>query len=323
MQMTTIGNTNLNVSKLCLGTVNYGTKTEEARARRQLDYFVDRGGNFIDTARIYGDWIPGTRGLSEKVVGKWIRDKQNRESIVIATKGAHPNIETMHIPRVNTDALEQDIKESLSHLQTDYIDLYFLHRDDPKMPVAELIDWLEEKKSQGYIRAYGFSNWTVARLYEAEEYVNKKSYKGFASNQMLASLADVNPKWCAQGQLVAMTKAFEEFHLKTNKNLMAYMSLSNGWFLKQFVKASITEDIAMRYQSESNVRMLEMLQKHCNSEQEILAYCYQFILEREYSSVAIASFGAQEQLEASLACLEQAQINPEVLQMLRELKKQD
>jgi aryl-alcohol dehydrogenase-like predicted oxidoreductase len=116
-----------------------------------------------------------------------MESRRCRENIIISTKGAHPPLEAMDSSRVNIKALEVDLQGSLESLRTDTIDLYFLHRDDPQVPVAELIEWLEAQKGQGRIRYYGCSNWSLQRIMDAQQYALSKGYDGFSCNQILTA----------------------------------------------------------------------------------------------------------------------------------------
>jgi aryl-alcohol dehydrogenase-like predicted oxidoreductase len=157
------------VSKLCLGTGRFGAGLPREEALKQLDLFFDRGGNFVDTARVYADWVPGGHGASESTVGAWLKKRKLRNRVIISSKGAHPDLKTMHIPRMGPADVRFDLEESLRALGTDYIDLYFLHRDDPSRPVGEILDMLESFRKEGKIRHYGCSNWTLNRIEEADK----------------------------------------------------------------------------------------------------------------------------------------------------------
>ena len=156
-------NTELSVAPLCLGTVNYGSAMPEKEAIHQLSRYVELGGNFIDTAHIYGDWEPGMGPLSETAIGKWLKEFPERDRLVISTKGAHPRMQTMQIPRCSDAEIEEDLNSSLELLHTDYVDLYFLHRDDPRRPAGEIVEFLEKQVKAGKIRYYGCSNWKLSR----------------------------------------------------------------------------------------------------------------------------------------------------------------
>src|SRR4051794_31593121 len=102
MKYVTIPGTTLNVSKLALGSAQFGGALAQEQAAELLDCFIAAGGNFIDTAHVYCDWIPGTKSSSEKIIGQWWRSKGlKREQIVIGTKGAHPELATMDVSRLS------------------------------------------------------------------------------------------------------------------------------------------------------------------------------------------------------------------------------
>lgn len=175
------------VSRLCLGSVPFGTTMTEAESFALLDKFVAAGGNFIDTARIYSDWVPGEKRRSERIIGDWMAARRNREKLVIATKGAHPFIESPDVPRASAAELRDDLEGSLRTLRTDVIDLFWLHRDEPARPPEHFIDVLNSFRREGRIRAFGASNWTAARIRAANDYARRSGQPGFAANQ---------PYWC-------------------------------------------------------------------------------------------------------------------------------
>src|SRR5262249_41578104 len=146
-----------------------------------------------DTALVYGEWLPGGKGLGEKTVGKWLRSRHHRPKIIIGTKGAHPRLASMQTQRLSKAEILSDLEESLQNLQTDYIDFYWLHRDDPDRPVAEIITPLYEQVQLGKIRYFGCSNWRLERIKEAQQFASTQGLPGFVGNQLRWSLAVPNP----------------------------------------------------------------------------------------------------------------------------------
>src|SRR5205085_396194 len=136
-------------------TVEFGANIPEAQAFTLLDAFVAAGGNFIDSALVYSDWHPGPRGSAETTIGRWLTERGNRDQIVLATKGAHPELKTMNISRLAPEDINGDVDKSLANLQIDQIDMYWLHRDDVNRPVSEIIDTLQNLVDSGKIRTYG------------------------------------------------------------------------------------------------------------------------------------------------------------------------
>ena len=224
--------TTLAVSPLCLGGTMHGHTTTEAESVALLDRFVTLGGNFLDTARIYSDWVPGERRRSERILGDWLQARGFRDQVVLATKGAHPFIDSLTVPRTSAAEIRDDLEGSLRTLRTDVIDLYWLHRDDPARPVGHFTDLLNTFVREGKIRAFGASNWTTDRLREANAYAKQSGQHGFAANQ---------PFWCLGCQqsrppgftgYVKLGAEMYRFHRETGLALMPYTAQANGFFSK-------------------------------------------------------------------------------------------
>ena len=232
MRDANIPHTDLNPSVICLGTGGMGTTIDRDASFKLLDAFVEAGGNFLDTAKVYSDWIPGERSRSEKTLGAWMRARGNRSQIVLATKGAHPNLQTMDQPRLKPEDITGDIKASLSHLQADVIDLYWLHRDDPAQSVASILDTLNAEAKVGHIRYFGCSNWKAVRIQEADEYAARTGQSSFAANQMLWNAAAIDLNGVADKTLAPMDKAMYELHMRTHLAAVPFSSQANGLFSK-------------------------------------------------------------------------------------------
>lgn len=231
MRYQMIPNTHLHVSVLCLGLANIGVKNTEEDGMALLDAFLDAGGNFIDTARVYSNWIPGEVNRSERIIGDWLVDRGVRDRVVVATKGGHPDL-VDKIPRLSREAMEIDLHGSLEKLQTDVIDLYYLHRDDMNRSVAELLDVLHDFHQLGKIRYYACSNWTPSRMQEAAEYAKAKGYTGFVANQMRWSVAGFQGKPPSDQTMCAMDRETMDFHMQTGMAAIPYNSQGSGFFSK-------------------------------------------------------------------------------------------
>ena len=165
MKKVQLTGTDITVSRICMGAVNFGAALSEANARKMMDAFLEKGGNFVDTAHVYSNWILGERSRSEKIIGRMLGN-YDRKQIIISTKGAHFDLLRPSVSRVTPKSIIKDLGESLEYLRTDYIDLYFLHRDNPDIPVGEIMDCMEEQRRKGLFRYAGCSNWTLPRLAE-------------------------------------------------------------------------------------------------------------------------------------------------------------
>ncbi len=300
MKYVTLGTTGIKVSQLCLGTSNYGSSQSEEWGFHVMDRFVDAGGNFFDTARVYGDWSP-IPAASEKTIGKWLSERKNRDKVIITTKGGHPIIPFFDQHRVGADYLEKDLNESLSHLQTDYIDLYLLHRDNPNVPVEELMDWFHKQQKAGKIRFYGCSNWSLERIIAAQEYAAKMGYTGFVAAEQMYSLADVNADHVSRLSMHVLDKADRDYHEKTGMAMMAYMSLAGGYLMKKIRGGSINDMQKSNYDNAANAAIVQWLETHLKgTEFTVEDMCVNFVLSRPFNSIALASFSSDAQMDGIL-----------------------
>lgn len=227
-----IPRTRLDASCLCLGTGDMGAGIDRDTSFRMLDTFLDQGGNFVDTAKIYSDWIPGETSRSEKLIGAWMKDRGVRQEVILATKGAHPELTSMDVPRLSPQEITTDLDASLENLQTDWIDLYWLHRDDPDRPVEEIIGLLDSQVQAGKIRYFGCSNWKRARIRLAQAYASKMGRLGFSAVQNLWNLAQVNQSGFADPTIAFMDDDLWHYHHEENLAAVPYSSQANGLFQK-------------------------------------------------------------------------------------------
>lgn len=224
--------TGLIVSPLCLGGVPFGHTITGPETFALLDRFVALGGNFIDTARIYSDWVPGEKRRSERILGDWLQARGHPSGLVIATKGAHAFIESLSTPRTSATEIRDDLEGSLRTLRTDVIDLYWLHRDDPARPVGHFIDLLNAFLREGKIRAFGGSNWSAARLRAANDYARQSGQQGFTASQPLWCLGCAQARPPADPGLVKFDAAAWRFHRETGLAVVPYTSQAKGFFTK-------------------------------------------------------------------------------------------
>lgn len=250
----TLNNTDLSVSQLCYGTNMLGTAIDQDRANAILDAFVDLGGNFIDTARSYGDWIPDApKGASERAIGAWLKTR-NRADIVVATKGGFMDLRAGDwANRCNPAAITADLTESLDHLGIDTIDLYWLHADNPEAPVEPIIDCLLEHQAAGRIRHFGASNWSPDRISKANAYAESLGKSGFVASQTFWGLAVPDAGAAAQqGYVHYYEGLFEPLHA-SGLPIVAYGAQSGGYFTKLAKGAdAVPEGLAARYANPAN-----------------------------------------------------------------------
>ncbi|WEG14596.1 aldo/keto reductase [Pullulanibacillus sp. KACC 23026] len=264
--------------------------------RTVLDRFFDIGGNTIDTAHVY------CGGESEVAIGQWLKERNNREDVVILTKGAHHD---QNGPRVNPEAISSDLLTSLERLGTDYIDLYALHRDDPNVPVEVIIDALNEHIEAGRIKAIGGSNWTVERLQEANDYAERNGLVGFTFNSPNLSLAKAQePYW--EG-CISADAAYCKWHKEQQMPLLSWSSQARGFFTGRFTPEDRSNaDLVRVFYNDDNwerLRRAEQLAKEKNVSPIQIALAY--VLNQSFPTCAL--IGAQNE-EELLSCNEGANI---------------
>lgn len=158
-----LAHTDLDVFPLCLGGNVFGWTIDEEHSFAVLDAYFQAGGNFIDTADSYGRRGSGGAGESERIIGRWIASRGNRDELVIATKvGMAPDLEGL-----SKETIRRGIEGSLQRLGLDCVDLYYAHRDDPATPLEETLGEFGALIGEGKIRHAGASNYSAARLLEA------------------------------------------------------------------------------------------------------------------------------------------------------------
>ena len=165
MKKVNLSNTDLKVSRINFGGNVLGWTLNEKESFDILDAFVAAGFNFIDTADTYSWWVNGVGGQSETILGKWMEARDNRDSLVIATKVGSQTKE--HPKDISKTHILQSVDESLQRLQTDYIDLYYTHFDDETTPVEETLSAYDEVIKAGKVRYIGASNVSPERLNES------------------------------------------------------------------------------------------------------------------------------------------------------------
>lgn len=165
-----IPNTDLNVSSLCLGTMLFGTPVGEPDAIRLTHYAIDRGINFIDTANMYEGYIRyigSAGGMSEKILGKALAGYRNK--VVLASKVGMKVGEASEDEGTSPAAIRKQLEGSLKRLAVDTIDVYYLHKPDPEVPLEQILGTLAEVIKEGKIRHYGISNYSAGQLQELLE----------------------------------------------------------------------------------------------------------------------------------------------------------
>ena len=318
MEYTTLPNSDIKVSKICLGTMTWGNQNTEADGFAQMDYAVEKGVNFFDTAELYP--VPATKetqGRTSKIIGNWLKIKQNRDKIVLASKIAGPGDYTAHIRTTGFkgDAIRQAIDLELKRLQTDYIDLYQLHwperqtntfgvRDykpsakDPWIDnFNEVLHELNALVKAGKIRAYGLSNeksWGSMRYLEE---VRKDKLPKISTIQNAYSL---------------LNRVFEgdlaEISLRENMGLLAYSPLAFGVLSGKYIEGTAAKNARLnlfpRFARYSSEQATEATKAYLKLAKELglslTTMALAFVSERPFVTSNIIGATTLEQLKENI-----------------------
>ena len=188
--MITIPETDLVVHELCLGTNVFGWSADESESHAVLDAYAAHGGNFVDTADMYSSWKEGNvGGESETIIGNWMKKQGNRDQMVVATKVA--KLPTR--PGLHPDNIAAACNDSLKRLQTDHIDIYYAHHDDPEIPLADVLGAFAQLIAEGKVRYIAASQYTGVRLQEALDVSAKHNLPSYIALQDQYNLVSRNP----------------------------------------------------------------------------------------------------------------------------------
>lgn len=252
--------TDLTVSRLCLGGNRFGSALDDNESFALLDAFAELGGNFVDTALVYADWIPDVeRSCSEKTLGRWMAARGCRSDMVVATKGGHHSFAEPTIPRLGREDLRADAYASVENLGGEPIDVYYLHRDDPARPIEDILATLEELVDDGAIRHYAASNLSADRLASAIRHAEEAGIRGFVANQLEWSLAEPKPDSVAP-DLTCMDAQFFDIHRAGGMPVVPYSAQAKGYFDKVRAGTVLPESVR-RYDTARNARIADELNK--------------------------------------------------------------
>lgn len=217
MKFVYLGRTGLKVSELCLGTMTFGRETDENTARTMMDYFVEVGGNFFDTANVYSN------GASEEILGRWQKEHGERENLVLATKVHFPMGKGPNDLGLSRKHIMSQVERSLERLQTDYVDLYQMHCWDPGTPLEETLLTLNDLVRTGKVRYIGASNFAGWQLTKALTTSKANHWGQFACVQMQYNLLERYIEW----EMLPVCR-------DSGVGLLAWSPLGGGWLTGKY-----------------------------------------------------------------------------------------
>ena len=319
MKYTTIPHTNIKVSKICLGTMTWGNQNTEVDGHAQLDYALEQGVNFIDTAEMYPvPASPESQGATSKIIGTWLQKTGNRDKVVLASKiVGRPSDYTAHIRTtgLSGNAIEEAVNAELKRLQTDYIDLYQIHwpeRDTNTFSIRdykhnpndewednfnEVLQKLEQQIKVGKIRHVGMSNekaWGAMRLLEESK------------NHSLPRMKTI------QNAYSLINRGFEgdmaEIAIRENLGLLAYSPMAFGVLSGKYIKGTAADNARLklfprfaRYSSEASTEATKLYLKIAEANNMTLAQMsLAFVTQQPFVTSNIIGATSLEQLKENI-----------------------
>lgn len=291
MKKRKLGNSALEVAPLAFGGNVFGWTADESTSFKLLDAFIAEGFNLIDTADSYSRWVPGHKGgESETIIGNWIKSRGNRDRVIIATKvGSDMGQGKKDLSR---DWILREVEESLKWLQTDYIDLYQSHWDDPATPVDETLEAYAQLMKQGKVRFIGASNLSVERLRESLEASKRRGFPRYESLQPNYNLYD----------RVEFETRLEPLCLQEHLGVIPYFSLASGFLTGKYRSEADLADkprgaFVKKYLNDRGLRILAALDEvaaahHVKAGQVAIAW----LIARPSITAPIASATSVDQL---------------------------
>ncbi|HWG49476.1 MAG TPA: aldo/keto reductase [Candidatus Acidoferrales bacterium] len=294
MQKRRLGQSSLEVSPLCFGGNVFGWTADESTSFKLLDAFLAAGFNFIDTADSYSTWVAGHKGgESETIIGKWLKARGNRDKVIIATKVGS---EVAGKKGLSKSYILSEVEESLRHLQTDYIDLYQSHRDDPGTPVEETLEAYAELVKQGKVRVIGASNFTAERLESSLQASRKNGYPRYESLQPNYNLYD----------RVDYETRLEALCVKEKLGVIPYFSLASGFLTGKYrtqadLEKSARGKFVQKYLNERGLKIVDALERVAKEHGSTPAQvALAWLISRPSITAPIASATSLEQLDQLL-----------------------
>lgn len=297
MKKIQLGHSGINVSPVCLGILQFGTRVDEKTGFSILDAYVEAGGQFIDTANNYSMWHAGGVGTeSETTLGKWLKERGNREDLVIATKVGFNRADVG--PSLSPTTIEKEFAGSMKRMGLDYVDLYYAHADIRTDPLEKTLETFDGFVKKGSVRALGCSNYRAWRIQEARDISRAEGLAEYCCVQQRHTYlrpvpgADFTPQLSSNPDLLDYVRSHDDFRM------LAYSPLLNGSYSNR------EKQIPSQYRDASNEKRIAVLQQVADEAGATLnQVIYAWLMQGDPSIIPLTAPTSVEQLNENLGAL--------------------
>lgn len=299
MQYRRLGRSGLKVSPLCLGTMQFGWTADESSSFQVMDAFLSEGGNFLDTADIYSAWKEGNQGgESEVIIGRWLKERQNRHLVVLATKLNGRMWEGPNGDGLSRGHMMKAVDDSLRRLQTDYIDLYQTHWSHPDTPQEETLRGLDDLIRAGKVRYIGCSNEPAWRLMKALCISDSQHLNRFISSQPSYSLVKRSE----------FEREHEAVCLDQSVGVIPYSPLQGGFLTGKYRRDKTPDSVRAKglgkFFTEKNFQLIDLLEERGKAHGASVAQmALAWMLQRPAITAPIIGSNSVEQLRDLMGSL--------------------
>ena len=311
MDYRTLGKSGLKVAPICLGTMQFGWTADEQASFRVLDAYAEAGGNFIDTADVYSRWVPGNPGgVSEEIIGRWLKQRGKRYEYVVATKVQGRMWEGPNGEGLSRSHIMKAVEDSLHRLGTDYIDLYQTHWPRNDTPMEETLRALDDLVRDGKVRYIGCSNEPAWRLCKSLWISEREHLSHFVSLQPPYSLVN----------RANFERENEALCLDQGIGVIPYSPLQGGFLTGKYRRDSTPDSARIgdvkRFFTEQNYALIDLLdQLGQKRDATVTQMSLAWLLQRPAITAPIIGANSPEQLNDILGALK-VQLTPEEVQQI-------
>jgi len=311
MEYRRLGNSGLKVARICLGTMQFGWTADEKQSLEIMDAYFEAGGNFIDTADIYSSWVEGNSGgVSETIIGNWLKKRKNRHLVAVATKFNGRMWEGPNGEGLSRSHLIKAVEDSLIRLNSETIDLYQTHWPDTDTPQEETLRALDDLIRAGKVQYIGFSNEPAWRIVKAMWISDKYNLNRFVSSQPSYSLV----------KRAEFEREAEAVCLDLGIGVIPYSPLQGGFLTGKYRRDQKPESVRaeglQKFFTERNFELIDLLENRGKPYQaSVTQMALAWLLQRPIITAPIIGVNNVEQLNEILGCLE-IKLTPEDVQAI-------